>query len=57
MVQFPAGKPFKTTLPVATLQVGCVIIPTAGAAGVAGCALITTFAEAGDVQPDVLGTV
>ena len=29
-----AGKPDKTTLPVATLQVGWVIVPTVGAVGV-----------------------
>ena len=28
-----AGKPFNTTLPVATVHVGCVIVPTEGAAG------------------------
>jgi hypothetical protein len=36
IVQFPAGSPFKTTLPVATAQVGCVIVPTTGAEGVTG---------------------
>ena len=30
-----AGKPFSTTLPVATVHVGCVLVPTVGAAGVA----------------------
>jgi hypothetical protein len=36
-VQLPvAGKPFKITLPVATEQVGWVIVPTVGAVGVAG---------------------
>lgn len=53
IVQFPEGKPFNTTLPVATAQVGCVITPTVGAEGVAGCALITTFAEGNDVHPCV----
>jgi len=34
-VQVPvAGKPFKTTLPVATEQVVCEIVPTPGANGV-----------------------
>jgi hypothetical protein len=28
-----AGKPFNTTLPVDRAQVGCVIVPTLGAAG------------------------
>ena len=36
-VQIPvAGKPFKITLPVATAQVGWVIVPTVGADGEAG---------------------
>ena len=30
-----AGKLFKTTLPVATVQVGCVTVPRVGAFGVA----------------------
>lgn len=51
IVQFPEGKPFNTTLPVATAQVGCVIIPTAGAEGVTGCVFITKFAEGNDVHP------
>jgi hypothetical protein len=36
IVQFPDGKPFNITLPVATEHVGCVIVPTVGAGGVAG---------------------
>jgi hypothetical protein len=57
-VQVPeAGNPFNTTLPVATRQVGCVMVPIEGAPGIEGCALITTFEEAGDVQPDELVTV
>ena len=35
-VQLPAGRPLKRTLPVATIQVGCVIELTAGADGVTG---------------------
>jgi hypothetical protein len=50
-VQVPAaGRPFKITLPVDTEQVGCVIVPTAGAVGGIGCTLITTFAEGKEVQ-------
>ena len=57
-VQVPvAGKPFKTTLPVARAQVGCVVVPTEGAVGVAGCALITTLVEGGDVTEVELVTV
>ena len=57
MVQFPDGKPLNTTLPVATAQVGWVIVPTVGAAGVAGCALITTFADATEIHPTEFVTV
>ena len=49
-VQLPAGKPLNKTLPVATAQVGWVIVPTVGATGVAGCALITTLAEGTEVH-------
>ncbi|MFN8344059.1 MAG: hypothetical protein U0X91_03610 [Spirosomataceae bacterium] len=41
-----AGKLLSTTLPVATAQVGCVMVPTVGAVGVLGWALMTTLAEA-----------
>ena len=57
-VQLPlAGKPFNTTLPVATEQVGWVIIPTIGAVGVAGWVVITTLVDADDIQPETLVTV
>ena len=52
-----AGNPLSTTLPVATRHVGWVMVPIAGAPGVEGCALITTFAEAGEVHPEELVTV
>ena len=57
IVQLPAGNPLNTTLPVAVEQVGCVIVPTVGADGVAGCAFTTTFADADEVHPDVFVTV
>ena len=44
------GKPLKTTLPVGTTQVGCVGSADSGADGVTGCASMTTFAEAGELQ-------
>ena len=52
-----AGNPLNTADPVVTVQVGCVVVPTAGAAGVAGCVLITTFADATEVHPAALATV
>ena len=57
MVQFPAGKPFNTTLPVTAIQVGFVIVPTVGAEGVTGCTLIPILAEAGEVHPAAFVTV
>ena len=58
IVQVPdEGNPFKTTLPAANAHVGCVIVPAIGAEGVAGCTLITTFAEAAEVHPEALVTV
>ena len=57
IVQLPAGKPFNTTEPVATVHVGWVMVPTVGAVGVAGCGLITTSADAGEVHPAALVTV
>jgi hypothetical protein len=57
MVQVPAGSPFKTTLPVATVHVGCVIAPKVGAVGVAGCALIMILADAVDEHPNEFVTV
>jgi len=52
-----AGKPFKTTLPVAKAQVGWVIVPKVGAVGVTGWLLIITSADAVEVQPPSLVTV
>lgn len=53
-VQFPAGRPERTTLPVGTPHDGWVIVPTSGADGVAGCALIVTLAEGDETHPDWL---
>ena len=52
-----AGRPLRITLPVARAQVGCVIVPTVGAVGVAGCVLISTLPEAVEVHPAALVTV
>ena len=57
-VQIPEeGKPFRTTLPVAKVQVVWVTVPTIGAAGVTGWALTTTLADEDDIQPDALVTL
>jgi hypothetical protein len=52
-----AGSPFRTMLPVVRAQVGCVIVPSIGAVGAEGCALITTLTEAGEIHPEALVTV
>jgi hypothetical protein len=57
MVQLPAGKPVKSTLPVATEHEGCVTVPTVGAAGVPGSATITILAEAAEIHPVEFVTV
>ena len=51
------GNPLKYTLPVETVQVGWVIVPTIGAEGVTGCVLIVIFAEAAEVHPSEFVTV
>ena len=57
-VQVPvAGSPLSTTLPVATPQMGCVIVPIAGAVGVTGAVFITTGPEETEVQPSAFSTV
>ncbi len=52
-----AGRPVKVTLPVARVHPGCVIVPTAGAAGIPDCALITMSAEPIEIHPVALVTV
>ena len=55
IVQVPVeGKEFRITLPVATLQVGCVIVDTEGAVI---DPLITTFVEATDAHTAAFVTV
>ena len=56
IVQFPAGKPLSTTLPVPDKQVGCVI-SAIGAPGVPKLAVITTLADAEEVPPNASVTV
>ena len=48
------GKPLNTTLPVATLHVGWVIVPMIGAAGLPGAGSITTSADSPEVHPAAL---
>ena len=51
-VQVPdEGNPLKVTLPVATVHVGCVIVPGTGANGSGGCAFITTFDDTTEIHP------
>ena len=57
IIQFPAGKPLSTTLPVASAHVGCVMIPAAGATGVEGWAAINTLEDNDEVHPVALVTV
>ena len=57
IIQLPVGKPLKTTLPVATAHVGCMMLPTVGAEGADGCGLITISDDANEIQPTVLVTV
>jgi hypothetical protein len=52
-----AGRPLRETLPVDRAQVGCVMVPITGAAGVSGWELITTFDEAAETHPLALVTV
>jgi hypothetical protein len=58
IVQFPAGSPFRTTLPVAAVHAtGCVIVPNVGVAGVPAGGSIVTVEEASEVHPDPIATV
>lgn len=50
-VQLLAGRLLKSTLPVDDKQLGCVIVPTTGAAGVTGCGSITALPDGDDTQP------
>lgn len=51
IVQLLAGSPLKATLPVATAQVGEVMVPITGAVGTTGTAFITALPDAAEVQP------
>ena len=57
-VQVPdAGSPLRSTLPVAVVQVGWVMAPTTGAAGLLGDALMVALSDEAEVQPAALVTV
>lgn len=45
-----AGKPVRTTLPVAKEQVGAVIVPTTGAVGIVGGAEILMLDDEGEMH-------
>ena len=51
------GRPLSATLPAGTAQVGWVMVPTTGAVGTGGTALITTLPVAGETHPEALVTV
>lgn len=57
IIQFPAGKPVKNTLPVATEHEGCVTVPIVGAGGVPGFEIITIEADANEIHPNEFVTV
>jgi hypothetical protein len=52
-----AGKPFNTTLPVATEQVGCVIDPIVGAPGKPVTLFTTIGEDEAEMHPDGFITV
>jgi hypothetical protein len=57
-VQVPLdGNPLNTTLPVAVAHVGCVMVPTMGAVGALGAALMTILEELDETHDDALVTV
>jgi len=51
------GRPFSTTLPVADVQLGWVIVPITGIDGVTGWGLTGTLAEFMEVHPSEFVTV
>jgi|WetSurMetagenome_2_1015567.scaffolds.fasta_scaffold40109_7 hypothetical protein len=57
IVHVPAGKPPSITLPVANVQLGCVIDKINGVVGVPPLAMMITFAEGTEVHPAKLVTV
>lgn len=57
-VQVPvAGKLLNITFPVGNSQVGCVILPGTGIAGIDRFALMVTLADTSEMHPPALVTV
>lgn len=56
-VQSPAGRPVSSTLPVARMHVGEVIVPTVGAEGIDGWVFTTALTDEGEAHPAELVTV
>jgi hypothetical protein len=56
IVQLPAGKPLKSTLPVADAHVGCVIVTTVGADGKALTVTVWS-ADFGPLQPVAVAVI
>jgi hypothetical protein len=52
-----AGNPFRITLPVETVHVGDMVVPTEGAEGVVGCVFMINPVVAPEVQPTAFVTV
>ena len=57
IVQFPVGSPSNTTVPVPTVQVGCVMDVTTGAVKKSGCVTTTNMLVASQPLADVIVTV
>ena len=55
IVQAPVGRPLSTTLPVETVQVGWVMVPTIGASGIA--LTVTVALELTELKPSFTTTV
>ena len=51
------GSPLRAALPVESVQVGGVIVPTTGGVGVGGCGGITAPDEGRDTHPGIISTV
>ena len=56
IVQLPAGRPLRSTEPVGVVQVGCVMVPTTGAAGAVGAPLTVVGVDA-EIHPAAFFTV